>query len=53
MKAWIKVLLGIGAGAAIGVGAACLGKKHNDDDDYATVDDETEDYDSESNEEAE
>lgn len=53
MKAWIKVLLGLGAGAAVGIGAACLGKKHNDDDDYVTVEDGTEAYDSDSDEEAE
>ena len=33
MKSWVKVLLGLGAGAAIGVGAAFLGKKRNNEDD--------------------
>ena len=52
MKAWVKVLLGGLAGVGIGVGAACLGKKHDSDDDYveAVVND---DYDSDSDEEAE
>ena len=52
MKAWVKVLLGLGAGAAIGAGAAFLGKKHGDDEEYVEVD-EAENYDSESENEAE
>lgn len=50
MKAWMKVLLGLGAGAAVGGVAALLGKKHNEDDDYVVVG-ETENYDSGSDEE--
>lgn len=47
MKAWMKVLLGLGAGAAVGGVAAILGKKHDNDEDYIEVEG-TEDYDSES-----
>lgn len=50
MKAWVKVLLGLGAGAAVGGAAAILGKKHDNDEDYVEVEG-TEDYDSESTDE--
>lgn len=52
MKAWVKVLLGLGAGAAIGAGAAFLGKKHNDEE-YLVEVEETENNGSDSDEEAE
>ena len=52
MKAWVKVLVGLGIGAVIGGAAAILGKKHNEDEDYVEVE-EAEDYDSDSDEEAE
>ena len=53
MKAWVKVVLGGLAGIGLGVGAACLGKKHSDDDGYVTHEIETDDYDSDSDDEAE
>ena len=37
MKAWTKVLLGLGVGAAVGSVAAILGKKRDNDDDYIEV----------------
>lgn len=52
MKAWMKVLLGLGAGAAVGGVAACLSKKRNEDEDYVEVE-ENDDYDSYSDDEAE
>lgn len=52
MKAWVKVLVGLGVGAVIGGAAALLGKKHGEDEDYVEVE-ETEDYDSDSDDEAE
>lgn len=53
MKTWVKVLVGLGAVAAVGISAVCLGKKHKDDADYVSVEEETENYDSDSEEEAE
>lgn len=50
MKTWTKVVLGLVAGAAVAVGAVCLGKKHNDDEVVVEVE-ETEDYASESDDE--
>ena len=52
MKAWVKVLLGGLAGVGLGGVVACLGKKHNNDDDYVDCD-VNDDYDSDSVEEAE
>lgn len=52
MKTLIKVGLGMLAGGLIGFGAACLGKKHNEDEDYITTEVETDD-DSDSDEETE
>ena len=52
MKAWVKVLIGGLAGIGIGVGAACLGKKRNDDEEYYVTEDESYD-DSDSDTEAE
>ena len=53
MKTLVKVGLGMLAGGLLGFGAACLGKKHNDDEDYVTTEVEIEDNDSDSDEEAE
>lgn len=53
MKAWVKVVLGLVAGAAIGAGAAFLGKHQADEAEYVTTEVEAEDYDSDSDEEAE
>ena len=50
MKTWVKVVLGTLAGAAVGLGVAFLGKKHEDDE-YVSIEEDTENYDSDSDEE--
>lgn len=53
MNKWVKIGLGLaGAGIAAVVGAIFLGKKRNNDDECAEVE-EIEDIDSDSDEEAE
>jgi hypothetical protein len=37
MNTWVKVGLGLGAVVAAVVGVAFLGKKHNDEAEYVTV----------------
>ena len=37
MKAWTKVVLGLGVGAVIGGVAAFLGKNHEEEEDYVEV----------------
>lgn len=52
MKTWVKIGLGIlTVGGLIGAGVAFLGKKRNEED--LTEVDETENYDSDSDEDAE
>lgn len=53
MKTWVKVLIGTLTGAAIGVGAAILGQRNNEDEDLVEVAEETENYDSESTDDEE
>ena len=51
MKTWVKVAIGTLIGAAAGIAASFLGKKHEDGEDLLV--DDAEDYDSDSDEEAE
>lgn len=47
MKTWVKVVLGIGAVAAAGLGVAFLGKKHHDEAECEIIEEaETDDLDS-------
>lgn len=48
MKTWTKVLIGTLTVAVIGIGAAILGKRNNENDEPVDVEEETEDCDSES-----
>ena len=52
MKTWVKVVLGIGAVVAAGVGVAFLGKKRNDEAECEFIE-EAETDESDSDEEAE
>lgn len=53
MKTWVKVLIGTVAGAVVGVGAAIIGQRNNEDEVLVGVEEETEDCDSESNDDEE